>query len=105
MTLLFVYAITCIWVQLKNNCMSNSHVIAWGKAECNFDCYENNYTLITLELFLFELFYAKFYAKKIVKYTVKLQKSKCKYVYIPTLARFSLLVYLIDQAVADHDSQ
>ena len=30
---------------LKNNCMSNSQVIARGKAECNFDCYEYNYSL------------------------------------------------------------
>ena len=26
--------------------MSNSKVIAQGKAECNFDCYEYNYSLI-----------------------------------------------------------
>ena len=32
-------------MQLKNNCTSNSQVIAWGKAECNFDCYEYNYSL------------------------------------------------------------
>ena len=31
---------------IKNNCTSNSRVIARGKAECNFDCYEYNYSLI-----------------------------------------------------------
>ena len=30
----------------KNNCTSNSRVIARGEAECNFDCYEYNYSLI-----------------------------------------------------------
>ena len=35
--------IAWICVQLKNNCMSNSRVIARGEAECNFDCYEYNY--------------------------------------------------------------
>ena len=33
-------------MQLKNNCMSNSQVKARGEAECNFDCYEYNYSLI-----------------------------------------------------------
>ena len=33
-------------MQLKNNCTSNSQVIAQGEAECNFDCYEYNYSLI-----------------------------------------------------------
>ena len=33
-------------MQLKNNCMSNSQVIAWGEAECNFDYDEYNYSLI-----------------------------------------------------------
>ena len=33
-------------MQLKNNCMSNSRVIAQGEAECNFDCYEYNDSLI-----------------------------------------------------------
>ena len=33
-------------MQLKNNCMSNSRVIAQGEAECNFDRYEYNYSLI-----------------------------------------------------------
>ena len=32
-------------MQLKNNCMSNSQVIARGEVECNFDLYENNYSL------------------------------------------------------------
>ena len=27
--------------------MSNSQVIARGEAECNFDCYKYNYSLIT----------------------------------------------------------
>ena len=36
-----------ICMQLKNICTSNSQVIAWGEAECNFDCYEYNYSLIT----------------------------------------------------------
>ena len=33
-------------MQLKNNCTSNSQVIARGEAECNFDCYKYNYSLI-----------------------------------------------------------
>ena len=33
-------------MQLKNNCTSNSRVIARGEAECNFDCYEYNDSLI-----------------------------------------------------------
>ena len=33
-------------MELKNNCMSNVQVIARGKAECYFDCYEYNYSLI-----------------------------------------------------------
>ena len=33
-------------MQLKNNCTSNSRVLARGEAECNFDCYEYNYSLI-----------------------------------------------------------
>ena len=33
-------------MQLKNNCTSNSRVIARGEAKCNFDCYEYNYSLI-----------------------------------------------------------
>ena len=33
-------------MQIKNNCTSNSRVIARGKAECNFDCYEYIYSLI-----------------------------------------------------------
>ena len=37
------------WVQLKNNYMSNSQGIACGEAECNFDCYEYNYSLNTLK--------------------------------------------------------
>ena len=35
-----------ICVQFKNNYTSNSRVIARGEAECNFDCYEYNYSLI-----------------------------------------------------------
>ena len=36
---------TYIWVQLKNICMSNNQVVAWAKAEGNFDYYEFfNYT-------------------------------------------------------------
>ena len=34
-------------MQLKNNCMSNSDVIAQGEAECNFDCYKYICSLIT----------------------------------------------------------
>ena len=33
-------------MQLKNNCTSNSRVIARGEAKCSFDCYEYNYSLI-----------------------------------------------------------
>ena len=33
-------------MQLKNNCTSNSQVIARGEAKCNFDCYQYNYSLI-----------------------------------------------------------
>ena len=33
-------------MQLKNNCTSNSRVNARGEAECNFYCYEYNYSLI-----------------------------------------------------------
>ena len=33
-------------MQLKNNCTSNSQVIARGEAKCNFDWYEYNYSLI-----------------------------------------------------------
>ena len=36
-------------MQLKNNCASNGQVIARGKAKCNFDCYEYNYSLFTLK--------------------------------------------------------
>ena len=39
-------------MQLKNNCMSNSQVITQGKAECNFDCREYNYSLIALKCML-----------------------------------------------------
>ena len=34
---------------LKNNCMSNSQVIARDETECNFDCYEYNYSLVELQ--------------------------------------------------------
>ena len=34
---------------IKNNCISNSRVIAWGEAEFNFDCYEYKYSLIALK--------------------------------------------------------
>ena len=45
-TIVFACVIACICVQLKNNCMSNSQVIARGEAKCNFDCYKYNYSLI-----------------------------------------------------------
>ena len=31
---------------IKNNCTSNSQIIARGEAECTFDCYKYNYSLI-----------------------------------------------------------
>ena len=31
-----VYVITCIWVQLKNNCMNNSQVITRGESQVQF---------------------------------------------------------------------
>ena len=31
---------------IKNNCMSNSQVIAQGEAKCKFDCYKHNYSLV-----------------------------------------------------------
>ena len=40
----FVQVIAWICMQLKNNYMSNSRVIARGEAEWNFDCYEYNYS-------------------------------------------------------------
>ena len=33
-------------MQLRNNGMNNSQVTALDKAECNFDCYEYNYSLM-----------------------------------------------------------
>ena len=36
-------------VQLKNNCTNNSQIIAQGKAECDFDFYEYNNSLIALK--------------------------------------------------------
>ena len=38
----FVWVITCIWVQLKNNCTSNSQVIAQGEAKCNLTATSTN---------------------------------------------------------------
>ena len=42
-------------MQLKN-CTSNSQVIARGKGECNFDCYEYKYSLIARKYHTWENF-------------------------------------------------
>ena len=37
-------------MQLKIKYTSNSQIIARGEAECNFHCYEYNYSLIALKI-------------------------------------------------------